>query len=645
MSPTTRRAASNQSVIFDSHTTPIASSSKSVQRSSSAPSAKSSPLDPLRAAKTVGESWCQAERDGSQLTLSAGPLRSLSADRRNRVAFSPNNHTKLFNTNEPVVPEAPTSIRSYRTSSPEAISSSPSSHRASDDSTDGVRPILKRHDHTIRVAKSVKEGTWNNREPARLRVIGAMPRMDSPSMFLSTLDAAEDGIAGVPISDDAPPSDDSDSSGEGQAGGQPSNGQRGADNFSDESEEEEQEEGLHPSYLVENLLSGDADLLTLEESYTSLTLRLRESLFDIGPPTLAVHTEFEHVCKEIRDEAPAIVCAIQRDLNRLMGKVPNSETTASTSPFRGLTPAFSLPPSPQKTPKRGYTESEVLYRREAAGVGCAALRFLTVVFSSPRLFTLFTEADVQALLDQVLVIPRTPILPTPSPKRTFSQAIMIFSQVRLPSAWIRPLESKITRSLESALTTVAVGVFALKDPSPIRKEAFNAVNNLLKMYPDIFFPAYTQLLPVCLRTLSSPLPALRKSASAATAAFQTAKLRLQDDADRVLQDDSSTQTAWNKTRSVVVRSEAFVANFLRGVLKSPRSKSAYDKDGEKSTEWSPIEAIFRRTVGTAEEVAWACSTWAILVSLIGKEFSSSPLVKDIGHIMDVSDCRDARPVG
>jgi hypothetical protein len=163
--------------------------------------------------------------------------------------------------------------------------------------------------------------------------------MDSPSMFLSTLDAAEDGIAGVPISDDAPPSDDSDSSGEGQAGGQPSNGQRGADNFSDESEEEEQEEGLHPSYLVENLLSGDADLLTLEESYTSLTLRLRESLFDIGPPTLAVHTEFEHVCKEIRDEAPAIVCAIQRDLNRLMGKVPNSETTASTSPFRGLTPA------------------------------------------------------------------------------------------------------------------------------------------------------------------------------------------------------------------------------------------------------------------------------------------------------------------
>jgi hypothetical protein len=55
---------------------------------------------------------------------------------------------------------------------------------------------------------------------------------------------------------------------------------------------------------------------------------------------------------------------------------------------------------------------------------------------------------------------------------------------------------------------------------------------------------------VCLRTLSSPLPALRKSASAATAAFQTAKLRLQDDADRLLQDDSSTQTAWNKTRSV-----------------------------------------------------------------------------------------------
>jgi hypothetical protein len=266
------------------------------------------------------------------------------------------------------------------------------------------------------------------------------------------------------------------------------------------------------------------------------------------------------------------------------------------------------------------------------------------VFSSPRLFTLFTEADVQALLDQVLVIPRTPILPTPSPKRTFSQAIMIFSQVRLPSAWIRPLESKITRSLESALTTVAVGVFALKDPSPIRKEAFNAVNNLLKMYPDIFFPAYTQLLPVCLRTLSSPLPALRRARP-----LRLPRSKQPSFGFRTMPTASSKTTRQHKllgTRQDRSRPQrGAVANFLRGVLKSPRSKSAYDKDGEKSTEWSPIEAIFRRTVGTAEEVAWACSTWAILVSLIGKEFSSSPLVKDIGHIMDVSDYRDARPVG
>jgi hypothetical protein len=46
MSPTTRRAASNQSVIFDSHTAHRFCRQESVQRSTSAPSAKSSPLDP-----------------------------------------------------------------------------------------------------------------------------------------------------------------------------------------------------------------------------------------------------------------------------------------------------------------------------------------------------------------------------------------------------------------------------------------------------------------------------------------------------------------------------------------------------------------------------------------------------------------------
>lgn len=444
-------------------------------------------------------------------------------------------------------------------------------------------------------------------------------------MVLAELcDGAEDGVMGKPTSDDIePPSDDS-NTGEGDAPGS---------DASDGSEEEEEVECLHPTSLVDVILEGASDLLTLEEAYTSLTLRLRESVYEMGPATLSAHASFDQVYRPILDEAPAIVRAMQRDLHRLMGRVPNTETDQSSSPFRGLVASSpsQYPPSPVKSPRKGYTAAEVMYRREAAGVGCSVLRFLACIFNSPRMFVCFTEADLLALLDQVLVIFRSPSLPTPSPKRTYTLAMIVLSQLNLPAAWVRPMEKKVVASVELALNSVGLGQNAIKDPSPIRKEAFNAMANLLAAYPDVFFSSYQSLLPICLRSLAHNNPTVRRSASAAAAAFVSSKLRLLENADLNRADTSE----WTKTRAMVAKSETFVSNFLKAPLKVA-GKLVYDSNGDKKTEWSPLQNMFRQTVGSADEVAWACSTWAMLVSLMGHAYNTSSQVQEIDHIMDRS---------
>lgn len=444
-------------------------------------------------------------------------------------------------------------------------------------------------------------------------------------MVLAELcDGAEDGVAGRIPSDDDPESDD-------LAGVDAPEGFPNAPG-SDASEEEEEVECLHPSSLVSVILEGAEDLLTLEEAYTSLNLRLREVMFNIGPATEATQARFDAVWQPISEEAPAVVRAIQRDLHRLMGKVPNSEAESTSSPFRGLMPA-GLPPSPAKSPRKGYTAAEVLYRRESAGVGGAVLRLLAIVFSHPRLFACFTEADILSLLDQVLVITRSPTLPTPFAKRTYTMTMTILAQLNLPPTWLRPFEKKLASALECGLNTIGVGQFPIKDPSAIRKEAYNATANLLKKYPDIMFPHYPSLLNTSLRTLSHPSKLIRRCSVAVAATFVSAKLQLLEDADIVGGYDKFES---NKIRSLVAKSEIFVANFLKSPIKVS-GKMVYDKNTtEKRTEGGVLGITFRSTIGETKDVAWACTTWAVLASLMGHTYNTSSQSQEIDHIMNVS---------
>lgn len=577
---------------------------------------------------------------------------------RRGVIFSPANETRTFDLNDSILPlkhAPPPSTRSYAASDP-ICSSSPAASSSRSETPASLRSILKSRAAHIRVATSVEEGTLQNKEPARLLVCGQRPRLFTQDSFqLATMrtaacDGLEKGngkvVAGV---DDLPGSDDSASSDELP----PDNSTR--DGGSEAEEEVEEAGSLGQTELISIILDGADDLLTLEEAYAVLTSDLRSRI-----PTnvlesewpLTVLEELQTAMSPIRDEAPAMVRAMQRDLQRVLGKVPGVETGSSmreSSPFRGLMPLRDtktgnrsrLTPSPTPVPvskrndgtgKKGYTEAEVRYRREAAGVGAATLRFIALVMHVPTLFSCFSDADITSLLDLILSLLRTPSLPTPNPKRTYYTALTVLAGLRVSHLSVSPIKEKISRTLESALID-GLGLGQGQSPTAkdsngqIRKESVVAAINLFSTYPSIFLAHHAEFLPTALRGLYSTQPLVRMRSSALVAAITTAKLNaLADTSDRDI---------WIKNKIVIQKMEIFVVLHFRSVVRN-KAAPIYTTAGEKKTEWNELERAFKETVGNANDVVWACATWSTVVSLMGASYASSGLASAFDHIMDVS---------
>ncbi|ORY25960.1 hypothetical protein BCR39DRAFT_542764 [Naematelia encephala] len=653
---------SDDSMLASSSTSPFV---KSLLVPASSSSEKPA-LIPLGPARTVGELTAY---------VAIISLYKLALMRRG-VIFSPQNVTKYFNSDDSIIPDKcapPPSIRQYHDSSSDAASPydtpplSRCSTRPPSEDSSLHRSILKQRVQEIRLAASVEEGTLNNKEPARLLVSGKRPRLMARDSFQLALmrKAANDGVQIPPSSDgkgkerssDEIGSDDSSSS----EGSQEREAEEREGSWEEEEEELEEDGALATASLIHIILDGAEDLLTLEEAYSTLTLRLRQRIPIDGQKVVSME-ESRIVTQPIRDEAPAMVRAIQRDLQRLLGKVPNAEVSNvdnDSPPFGSLVPLQDstpvnrsrLTPSPTPTPgngkttpdrpsRQGYTESEVRYRREASGVGAAVLRFLAFVLHTPQLYSCFTDADLQGLLEQVMIIPRTPKLPTPNPKRTYLLSILVIAQIRIPASCVQPIREKIARAVDSALndtlgSIAASGPGAKEGPSQVRKEAYQAVINLLSTYPAIFFQHYGELLPGCLRALTSNLTLVRNKASAAIAAFAAARYSLLSDLQSRLLEPAARE-AWTRLRQTVLKSEYFVVSHFKNGLRVPGKLGfVYTITGERKTEWAALEQVFKDTVGTAE-VYWACSTWAALVSLMGSTYASSGLAAGFDHIMDVS---------
>ncbi|WVW84828.1 hypothetical protein I302_106863 [Kwoniella bestiolae CBS 10118] len=629
-----------------------------------------------------------------------GPSKTIPALKQRGVIFSPRTDTKYFHSDDLILPsptnhltpKVPSSIRSY--SDPVTPIDSPSHSRIKaqgqsrnlSDTPLLVRSILKsRVAQQIRLAASVEEGTLNNKEAARLLVSGKRPRLLAKDSFQLALlrNAAADGAdangkgkgKGRMSDDVIPSSDDSNSST--NLPEQPISSEGNEDMVIDGESSEEEEEtveedgALSTSSLVNIILDGAEDLLTLEEAYNTLTLRLRTRIpvdnDDSGITTTGQSDDFRISTQPIRDEAPAMVRAIQRDLQRLLGKLPNNEIDSSEGDitlFRTLmplrdhtpTPAGRFTPSPTpgagpksssptKAARQGYTESEVRYRREASGVGAAVLRFLSFTFHSSHLFSCFSEADLQSLLEQVMAIPRTPKLPTPNPKRSYYLSIVILAQMNIPSACIQPVKDKVVRALEGAMAdslgSMGGNMLSGKEgPSAIKKEGFNAVTNLISNYPTILFPHYSDLLSTCLKGMVNPSQLIRYKSGLAISAFARARFTLLATAQNALMENPTNpplKENWVKVKTLISKSEFFVISHLKSALKVPgKSAPIYGKDGEKKLEWHSLEQVFKDTVGSTTDVHWACAAWSVMVTLMGSAYASSGLSSGFDHIMDRS---------
>ncbi|KAK4687833.1 hypothetical protein P7C73_g2289, partial [Tremellales sp. Uapishka_1] len=579
-----------------------------------------------------------------------GPAKLLASSRR-AVIFSPRNDTKYFNSSDSILPAnlPPSSIRSYAEDSASSAYDTPLGSRTSTNfptpsCSSDVKSILKSRYHQIRVASTVEEGTMNNKEAARLLVTGTRPTLiprDSFQLTVMRKAAETNGRKDGEKVDDT-------------VGALPASLDRGEEEEEDE-EVEEIEEGdraMDTTSLVNIILDGAEDLLTLEEAYSMLTVRLRQYI----PLSAKLDTPLSQREQDairlttlpIREEGPAMVRALQRDLHRLLGKVPNSEVLSDdreSSPFRGLMPGdasanrarFTPSPSPVLAagkqvlgppPKQGYSESEVRYRRESSGVGAAALRFLAFTLHSHHLYSCYSDVDLTALLDSVMIIPRTPRLPTPNPKRTYFLSIVVLAQLQIPAQCVLPIKDKVVRAVESALndslgSASSPGPGGKEGPSQTRKEGFHAIVNLVSTYPFVFFQHYADLLAPCLRGMISQSPIQRHKASAAAAAFATAKLVLQA---------SRPAEVYAKNRALIQKFEYFVVAHL----KSFRKSVAYSATGEKKTEWMAMEQVFKDTVGSQGEVHWACASWAVVVTLIGATYGTSGMAMGLDHIIDRS---------
>ncbi|ORX37271.1 hypothetical protein BD324DRAFT_656397 [Kockovaella imperatae] len=656
--------ASSSSSSYYCHAQSSSPSKRVVCRNSTAGPSRSEPLLPLAPAKTVA------------LT-------------RRAVNFSPRTQTKLFHSDHSIIPSIddppPKSIRSYHqdteaseclplSSSPVETSSSPSSSPSSQprstphrSSPSILRSILKARVSEIRIASSVEEGTLNNKEPARLIVTGSRPRLQARDSFQLAMlrKAASDGIADDMAYDpldkgkgrlvvDPLGSDDS------AASDEPKVADDQSSNASEEEEEVEASGELASESLVRMILDGPQELLSLEEAYNTLGARLRhrfDSILSAANSSPASKEVIRLATQPLRDEAPAMVRAMQRDVLRILGRISNDATEDDSTPFADLKPltdSNAVPirsrftPSPSATPstkssptkplRRGYTEAEVKFRREASGVGQAVLRFLTQVFSSSHLWECFTQADLTSLLDKVLLVPRIARLPTPNQKRSYMTAMLLLSSMKLPEACILPVKDKVVRAIEAMFNDAlgsppGSGVPSLKDMGQAKREAYHAIINIINHYPSVFFAEYASLLPICLRGLTSNSLILRNKASAAAASFVAAKLNMLY--------DRSNADEWSRNRPIVQRSEAFVVSHLKSVIR-PQGRGVstiYNSTGERRMEWMELERMFKDTVGAAGGVAWACATWSIIMSLMGQAYETSTFAagpSGMNHIMDRS---------
>ncbi|KAJ9122813.1 hypothetical protein QFC24_004244 [Naganishia onofrii] len=234
---------------------------------------------------------------------------------------------------------------------------------------------------------------------------------------------------------------------------------------------------------------------------------------------------------------------------RLVNFNQHSQRSAArvpASPILGIArlSSSSNPPSSPNPTRQGYSEAEVRYRRALAGVGQSSLRFLAFVFHRSELYRCFSDTDITSLISSVLVIPNTPKLRTPNPKKSYALAMYSLCHLKVPVICVQPIKEKLMRVL-----TYGLGEGGLKcwggGPGKregeggnvkARFECFAAMANALVQYPSLFIPRHKDLIPLILGGLIDGQQGMKVKAGMALCGFMKGRLNWLRETERAVKE-------------------------------------------------------------------------------------------------------------
>ncbi|KAI0349585.1 hypothetical protein OH77DRAFT_1440337 [Trametes cingulata] len=283
---------------------------------------------------------------------------------------------------------------------------------------------------------------------------------------------------------------------------------------------------------VSRILAPDASLRDLIEAYSILTARLRACVSDSTDADASWP-----LFQPLRKQRDLFVEALVRDIRQVFFD-PLEGCSSSTDPMSSPRGEPSSLPSPRDSPKkkRGMSEEQVKRARDLCGVCHAVLRLLSLLFTIPALYQLFTastndlfgfrrvnlpglpEDELGYILTQVLAIPLANELPTPNARKTCALAIWLIQAQRLPAEVLEPAKDRIAYALRRGIE----GELGKEGKKGSTSDGLKAVHDLSLYQPSIFVPAFAPLLPAVLSNLLAPTLVLRNQACHALGGFALA---------------------------------------------------------------------------------------------------------------------------
>ncbi|KAH7912528.1 hypothetical protein BJ138DRAFT_1112247 [Hygrophoropsis aurantiaca] len=268
---------------------------------------------------------------------------------------------------------------------------------------------------------------------------------------------------------------------------------------------------------VSQILSSTATLRELIEAYSILAARMRSAV--------AGSTDADAswpLFQPLRKNAQVFTDVMVRDLGRALAQ----PTDCAEAVEEDWPPAreedeeetLCLLPSPKSSPKkkkRGMSAMQVKYARDLSTTSHAAMRLLSVIFTLPAVYKVFSDKQLGDLLTQVLAIPLAEELPTPNARKTCALSIWLLQVQRLPEEVLFPAKDRIAYALRRGLE----GELGKEGKKGSACDGLKAIHDLSIYQPSTFIPAFTELLPSILANLLAPTLVLRTQACHALGGF------------------------------------------------------------------------------------------------------------------------------